>query len=237
MAATPGRPAVHESCHQDGRGRGRGRAGRRVQDDAQRGAPVARQAQLRGHRVAFLHPLPRGPSSAGVVAGRDGRAVCVNRWGQFSIRSSGYAAIFQVWADTMGLEFNGEKIPQDERGLKYAHFGRIISTAVRSSGCKCFSLHLLAVPQIVGNEEEARVMRESETNIVNSLVNVYTNADTVIILDSLTQQLSSDAPCTVAAILGFGRWLTRMWTRQEIKLSRKAQVVTKTGTMDFEEMV
>ncbi|OBT62970.1 hypothetical protein VE03_07613 [Pseudogymnoascus sp. 23342-1-I1] len=164
-------------------------------------------------------------------------AVCVNSWGRFSIRSSGYAAISHVWAETMGLEFQDEKIMQDERGINYSHFSRIISKAAASSSCEWFWLDLLAVPQIVGNEDEATMLRELKTNVVNSLINVYKNADTVIILDALTLQLSSEDPCDVAAILSCGRWLTRMWTYQEIKLARKAQIVTKTGAIDFEQMV
>lgn len=172
-------------------------------------------------------------------AAQDKMAVCVNPRGQFSIRSSGYAAISHVWAETMGLEFNDEKITQDERGINYAHFGRIISHAAASSGCEWFWLDLLAVPQIVGDEDEdeARVLRELKTDVVNSLINVYRNADMVIILDALTLQLSSDDPCDVAAVFSCGRWLTRMWTYQEIKLARKAHIVTKTGTIDFEKMV
>lgn len=164
-------------------------------------------------------------------------AVCVNSWGQFSIRSSGYAAISHVWGETMGLEFNDEKIMQDERGINYAHFNRIISQAAASSPCKWFWLDLLAVPQIVGNEDEVSMLRKLKTNVVNSLIDVYRNADTVIILDALTLQLSSDDLCDVAAIFSCGRWLTRMWTYQEIKLARKAHIVTKTGVIDFEQMV
>lgn len=164
-------------------------------------------------------------------------AVCVNSRGQFSIRSSGYAAISHVWVETMGLEFHDEKIMQDERGINYAHFNRIISKAVASSSCEWFWLDLLAVPQIVGNEDEASMLRKLKTNVVNSLINVYRNADTVIILDALALQLSSDDLCDVAAIFSCGRWLARMWTYQEVKLARKAHIVTKTGVIDFEQMV
>ncbi|KAG6011669.1 hypothetical protein E4U43_008187 [Claviceps pusilla] len=170
-------------------------------------------------------------------AGDTGMAVCVNRWGQFSIRSTGYAAISHVWVETMGLEFHDEKVEQDERGINYAHFGRIISMAAKSTGYDWFWLDLLAVPQISGDEKEASMLRDIKTNVINSLINVYRNAEAVIILDSLTLQLSSVDPCIVAAFLSCGRWLTRMWTYQEVKLARKAHVVTKTGSVDFHTMV
>jgi hypothetical protein len=166
-----------------------------------------------------------------------GMAVCVNRYGQFSVRNSGYAAISHVWAETMGLEFNDEKIAHDDRGINYAHFSRIVSAAVASSGHEWFWLDLLAVPQIRGDEQDVKMLRELKTNVVNSLVHVYRNADSVIILDSLTLQLDSIDLCAVAALLSCGRWLTRMWTYQEIKLAKKALIVTKIGTLDFHDMV
>ena len=166
-----------------------------------------------------------------------GMAVCVNRYGQFSVRGSGYAAISHVWAETMGLEFNDEKIEHDDRGLNRAHFSRIVSEAVASSNHEWFWLDLLAVPQIRGDEEDVNMLRELKTNVVNSLIHVYSNADSVIILDSLTLQLGSADLLATAALLSCGRWLTRMWTYQEIKLAKKAHIVTKTGTLDFHDMV
>ncbi|KAF4331881.1 hypothetical protein FBEOM_14335 [Fusarium beomiforme] len=166
-----------------------------------------------------------------------GMAVCVNQYGHFSVRGSGYAAISHVWAETMGLEFNDEKIEHDDRGINHTHFRRIVSAAVASSNHEWFWLDLLAVPQIRGNEQDVDMLRELKTNVVNSLIHVYKNADSVIILDSLTLQLDSIDLCAVAAILSCGQWLTRMWTYQEIKLARKAHIVTKTGTLDFHDMV
>jgi hypothetical protein len=166
-----------------------------------------------------------------------GMAVCVNRYGLFSVRNSGYAAISHVWAETMGLQFNDEKIEHDERGINFAHFSRIVSATVTSSKHEWFWLDLLAVPQIRGDEDDVRMLRELKTNVVNSLIHVYRNADAVIILDSLTLQLDSMDLCAVAAVLSCGRWLTRMWTYQEVKLAKKALIVTKTGTLDFHDMV
>jgi hypothetical protein len=166
-----------------------------------------------------------------------GMAVCVNQHGHFSVRGSGYAAISHVWAETMGLQFNGEKIEHDERGINHSHFRRIVSAAVASSHHEWFWLDLLAVPQIRGNEQDVDMLRELKTNVVNSLIHLYRNADSVIILDSLTLQLDSTDLCAVVAILSCGQWLTRMWTYQEIKLAKKAHIVTKTGTLDFHDMV
>ncbi|KAH0591662.1 hypothetical protein MHUMG1_10603 [Metarhizium humberi] len=170
-------------------------------------------------------------------AAHTGMAVCVNRVGHFSLRNSGYAAISHVWAETMGLEFNNEKVDQDDRGIDYKHFGRIMSGAVASTGHEWFWLDLLAVPQIKGDEPDVQMLREMKTSVINSLIHVYRNADAVVILDSLTLQLSTLDPCAVAAILSCGRWLTRMWTYQEIKLARKALIVTRAGAVDFDEMV
>jgi len=166
-----------------------------------------------------------------------GMAVCVNKHGCFSVRRSKYAAISHVWAETMGLELEDQKIEHDSRGINRAHFRRIFSKAAASSKHGWFWLDLLAVPQIHGDEQDIDMLRELKTNVVNSLIHVYRNADSVVILDALTLQLDSVDPCKVAAILNCGRWLTRMWTYQEIKLAKKAYIVTKTGTLDFHDMI
>ena len=64
-----------------------------------------------------------------------GQALCVNRWGMFQMMSSGYAAISHVWAETMRLEYNDEKIEQDERGFNMHHFIRI-ADVTRKTGAR-----------------------------------------------------------------------------------------------------
>ena len=161
-----------------------------------------------------------------------GKALCVNRWGTFQIMSSGYAAISHVWAETMGLEYNDEKTEQDERGFNMHHFIRIADVA-RKSGAEWFWFDLLAIPK-GGNDVGSR---ELKTKIINTLRNVYANAECIVVLDGLTIQLNSTDPLLTAAVLCCGLWLSRVWTYQEAKLARKLKIPTATGVVDFEEMV
>lgn len=164
-------------------------------------------------------------------AAEKGMALCVNKWGQHKMMTSGYAAISHVWAETMGLEFNNEKTEQDERGFNMGHFNRIMREACRT-GYEWFWFDLLSIPK-----NESEITKRVKLLVINSLRAVYKNADTVIILDSLALQLNSGNPLDAAAALCCGLWLTRVWTYQEAKLARTAKVVTATDVIDFENMV
>ncbi|KAL4984220.1 hypothetical protein BDW68DRAFT_21375 [Aspergillus falconensis] len=176
------------------------------------------------------------PLSLMEQAGRVGQALCVNKWGQFRILGSGYAAISHVWAETMGLEYNNEKVDQDERGLLRAHFNKIMGKASQC-GYEWVWLDLLAIPKksdpSVGNAR----LTEIKTLIINSLHTVYRNADAVIVLDSFALHLPSAEPLVTAAVLVCGMWLTRVWTYQEIKLARKALIVTATHVVAFQDIL
>lgn len=69
-------------------------------------------------------------------AGKCNQALCVNKWGQFKILSSGYAAVSHVWAETMGFEYHDEKLDQDERGILMTHYQQSpLSLLQRRSRC------------------------------------------------------------------------------------------------------
>lgn len=169
-------------------------------------------------------------------AAKQGKALCCNKWGHFRILDSGYAAISHVWAETMGLEFNDEKIEQDTRGLDFVHYSRIMSQATRC-GFEWIWLDLLAIPKKSDDPTSLDFIRELKTSILNSLHHIYRSAEAVIIIDSMTLQLKSTNPLQTAAILCCGRWLTRIWTYQEIKLARKALIVTASGFVVFQTIV
>jgi hypothetical protein len=160
-------------------------------------------------------------------AATSGHALCVNRWGTFRVMNSGYAAISHVWAETMGLEYNDEKTEQDERGFNMHHFLRIADFASKT-GSEWFWFDLLAIPK--GTDSASR---EIKTRMINSLRNVYKNAECIIVLDGLSCQLKSTDPLCTAAVLCCGRWLERVWTYQEAKLARKVKIPTATGVVEF----
>ncbi|KAL4757315.1 uncharacterized protein BDW70DRAFT_113363 [Aspergillus foveolatus] len=176
------------------------------------------------------------PLSLMEQAGRVGQALCVNKWGQFRMLSSGYAAISHVWAETMGLEYNNEKVDQDERGLLKTHFNKIMGKALQC-GYEWVWLDLLAIPKKSDPSTSGARLTEIKTLIINSLDAVYRNADAVIVLDSLALHLPSADPLVTAAVLVCGMWLTRIWTYQEIKLARKALIVTATHVVAFQDVL
>lgn len=66
---------------------------------------------------------------------------------------------------------------------------------------------------------------------------VYGRAESVLIFDATVLQLHSTDHIEVAVALACGKWATRVWTYQEIKLANRAVVVTATGGVDFLAMI
>ncbi|KAF1833512.1 hypothetical protein BDW02DRAFT_552392 [Decorospora gaudefroyi] len=169
-------------------------------------------------------------------AGRRNQALCVNKWGRFRILGSSYAAVSHVWAETMGLQFNDEKIQQDERGLLMSHFNKIMNKALQC-GYEWIWLDLLAIPKKSDPGSSNLRLTQVKTLIINSLQAVYRNADAVIVLDAFPLNLPSGDPLRVAAALVCGMWLTRIWTYQEAKLARKALIVTATSVVSYSDIL
>ncbi|EDU42063.1 HET domain containing protein [Pyrenophora tritici-repentis] len=168
-------------------------------------------------------------------AGRRRQALCVNKWGQFRILSSSYAAISHVWAETMGLQFNDEKVQQDERGLLMSHFNQIMSKALQC-GYEWIWLDLLAIPKKTNPGSSDFRLSQVKNIVINSLDSVYRNADAAIVLDSFALNLPSADPLRVAPALVCGLWLTRIWTYQEAKLAKKALIVTATSVVSLDNI-
>jgi hypothetical protein len=93
----------------------------------------------------------------------------------------------------------------------------------------------LAIP---GNNQTLTVHEEElKKDIINNLVSVYNNAEYVVIFDALVMQLRSTDLVDTAVCLLCGKWMTRVWTYQEIFMARKALTVTATGVVLFLDMV
>ncbi len=74
-------------------------------------------------------------------------------------------------------------------------------------------------------------------DIINNLPNIYARADAVIVIDALVLQLHPKDPVDVAVALACGKWATRVWTFQEIKLASRAIIITGTGNYDYKALV
>lgn len=58
----------------------------------------------------------------------------------------------------------------------------------------------------------------------------------MIIFDALVMQLKSADLIDVAACLLCGKWMTRIWTYQEICLAKRAMIITGNGVVEFMDM-
>ncbi|UPX14120.1 uncharacterized protein EKO05_0004611 [Ascochyta rabiei] len=169
-------------------------------------------------------------------AGKCNQALCVNKWGQFKILGSGYAAVSHVWAETMGFEFHNEKLEQDGRGILMNHFNKIMGKALQC-GYEWIWFDLLAIPKRSTHGTNDARFTQTKTLIINSLHSIYRNAAAVIILDSFALHLPSGDPLKIAPLLVCGMWLTRVWTYQEVKLAQKALVVTATHVVNLQDIL
>ena len=125
---------------------------------------------------------------------------------------------------------------KDERGLRYDRLKDIVTIACRAveipDGHSVW-LDLVCIPQgSPGEEEELRTIE------INSMPSVYAKTScAVVIIHSLCLQLNTGSLIDVAAVLVQGKWRTRMWTYQEIKLARRADVLTKNARANWHEMM
>ena len=145
-------------------------------------------------------------------AAQTGEALCVSRSGKFKLLSSGYSALSHVDGETFGwLGLKGhERVPEDKRGLNREHLNRIFG-AIKRAEDEWVWLDNLAIPAYLSAKVKA--------DAINKMPMIYSNAKTVLILDALTMQLKTTSLTDVAVVLVCGKWITRAWCYQEIKLA------------------
>ena len=151
-------------------------------------------------------------------------ALCIIKYGRFSIRKENYIAASHVWGEVM---YWNRGMLKDERGLRYDRLKEIVTAACRAvenPHGDWVWLDLACILQGSSSEEE-----ELRTIAINSVPRIYANIDCVVVLDALCLQLNTSSLLDVAAVLSLGRWRTRMWTYQETKLARKADILNKNG--------
>lgn len=172
----------------------------------------------------------KAPSELIERSASEGLALCVNAQGELLLRKDGYVAISHVWEEGIQADISN-------RGIPYQLLQKIFSliATVKDVNVDWIWLDCVAIP---AGHRSLTVHEESmKTNIINSLAAVYERADAVIIVDALVVRLQSDDIVDVAVALTLGKWMTRLWTFQEVKLAKKALVVTGTTTVDFRTMV
>ncbi|KAK0744639.1 hypothetical protein B0T21DRAFT_358103 [Apiosordaria backusii] len=172
----------------------------------------------------FVKPAWQMVQRSGMTLG----ALCVNRDGDFSFRSAGdYAALTHVWEE--GLQTDDCK-----RGLRRSLLVQIFNK-LAPLGIHWLWIDSLSIPGPADmlNGEESRI----KAQLINAMARIYQDAKQVIVIDALALQLQSVDPIEVAVVLCCGRWMTRFWTYQEIKLAANAVVMTGKGSVSFSSIV
>ena len=158
-------------------------------------------------------------------------ALCVNVDGQWSLRTSGYVALSHVWIE--GLQ--RDKVHQGLSTQKVDSIFALLQS--RGIDAEWVWTDALAIPS-GGDPETSALEDDMLTNdVINAMPKIYSRADTVLIIDALVLQLHTQSPIEVAVALICGKWVTRVWTYQEIKLASRALILTASGYFDYQSVV
>lgn len=158
-------------------------------------------------------------------------ALCINSHGQWSLRTSGYVALSHVWIE--GLQ--RDKVHQGLSSRKVDSIFTLLQS--RAIDAAWVWTDALAIPS--GGDPETSALEDDmlTIDIINAMPQIYSRADTVLIIDALVLQLHPQNPIDVAIAIPCGRWATRVWTYQEIKLASRALILTATGCFEYGSVV
>lgn len=174
-------------------------------------------------RDAWVRP----PPSLVEQAASEKLALCVNASGEWSLRTENFVAISHVWEE-------GIQADDDNRGLSKSILESIFAE-LGHLNVSWIWLDCLAIPG--GNR--ALTAREEivKKNVINNLAGIYRNADAVVIFDAMIMRLRSRDLVDVAIVLLCGKWMTRLWTLQEICLANNGLVLTALGPVKFKDII
>lgn len=158
-------------------------------------------------------------------------ALCINAEGEWSLRTSGYVALSHVWIeglqqDTVHQALTNQKVD--------SMFTLLQSRAINAAW---IWTDTLAIPS--GGDTETGALKDEmlKTDIINAMPQIYSRADAVLIIDALVLQLHPQNHVDVAVAIACGKWATRVWTYQEIKLASRALILTATGYYEYKSVV
>ena len=158
-------------------------------------------------------------------------ALCVNADGQWSLRTSGYVALSHVWIE--GLQ--RDKVHQ---GLSKQKVDSIFALLHgRTIDAEWIWTDALAIPS--GGDPETSALEDDmlTIDVINAMPKIYSRADAVLIIDALVLQIHTQNPVDVAVAVACGKWVTRVWTYQEIKLASRALILTASGYLEYSSVV
>ncbi|KAK3998134.1 hypothetical protein QBC44DRAFT_354075 [Cladorrhinum sp. PSN332] len=153
--------------------------------------------------------------------------LCVNREGERLIDPpDGYAALSHVWSQGLGADV-------ECRGLHRSLIQQIFDK-MAPLGVRWLWIDSLAIPG--SGQHLTKVEEELKSRLINTMADIYRGASQVIIIDALVLRLLSEEAHEVAAIMCCGKWMTRVWTYQEVRLAQDAIIATKSGFVSLEAM-
>ena len=146
-------------------------------------------------------------------------ALCINAKGEWSLRENVYFCL---------VSCVGRR--DQNRGKPLAHAQQIFAR-IQATGAEWIWLDSLAIP----GSSRALTLEEEVIKIamINNLDGIYRRAESIIVFDALVMQLQPTDFVDVAICLSCGKWMRRLWTFQEIYISRKAVILTKNGLVDY----
>ena len=165
----------------------------------------------------------KAPEAMITASARDKMALCVNEKGEWMTRSKGYGALSHVWSEGTHGDSENRGVPR--------HIIQQIFHRISQLGVEWIWMDSLAIP---GGSRALSVHEEKiKVDLINSMASIYENADMVIVLDALVMRLAYGCLEDIAVALLCGKWVTRIWTYQEIKLAKTVMIITKRGTVNF----
>ena len=154
-------------------------------------------------------------------------ALCVNATGAFDLRKENYAALSHVWVEGTHADTLNRGLPR--------HLLVQIFQKIEAARMEWIWLDSLAVP---GEHRKLSIKEEKiKIDLINNMASIYQNAEMVIVIDALLMRLDHDDLADVAVGLICGKWMTRIWTYQEIKLVERALIITGRGLVDYRDVV
>ncbi|KAK0515302.1 hypothetical protein JMJ35_002681 [Cladonia borealis] len=158
------------------------------------------------------------PRSLVLQAAQEKAALCINAGMEWSIRRSDYVALSHVWSEGLQQDKQRKAVQGNKIDLV---FKTLIKANIRT---EWIWTDVLSIPGGGGptdNLDDDLL----KMNIINSMPEIYANAEAVVIFDALVWQLQTRDALELAAVLVCGLWASRVWTFQEIKMARKAYII------------
>lgn len=163
-------------------------------------------------------PWLSAPRSLVIQAADEKAALCINADKKWSIRRSAYIALSHVWSE--GLQQDKQR-----KAVQGNKIDLVFKTLIKAKiHVEWIWTDVLSIPG-GGGPTDNLDDNLLKTRVINSMPEIYANAEGVVVFDALVWQLQTRDALELAAVLVCGLWASRVWTFQEIKMARKAYII------------